>query len=161
MNSIKIFERPEEARTSYNFWDNNTYTPVYMERLGAVHFLWSIPSHEESYRTKERKHREEQLKANGGTWFKFYGGSINCGTPNCKRLDPVQWARWVSDRGYHYQPTCLDKNGCNLHKPDGATFFDFSGNLKEISSAFHYRIYDLEIVRQLNAIINGVIIITA
>jgi hypothetical protein len=53
---------------------------------------------------------------------------------------------WVKSKSYNFD--IADKN--SLLKPSkNGDFVDFAGNLKEISSAFHYRIYDQSLIEEI------------
>jgi hypothetical protein len=155
MNSITICSRPDEAHPAYSAFSKAIYTPVYMDRLGKTHFLWNVSSDEDPHEAREREKREIELRENGGAWFRFYGGAVKCGTPDIEWLGPVQWAVWVAGNGLHYRSSFLHENGLPLAKAENQTFFEFSGNLEEVSASFHYRIYDPQIAEKITDILLG------
>lgn len=82
----------------------------------------------------------EQLTNNNGAWFKLHG----------KELCPITLLKWVKSKRYNFD--MADSN--SLFKPSkNGDFVDFEGNLKEISSAFKYRIYDHKMIEKIKLLL--------
>jgi len=123
--------------------------PVYMIKDGLEYFVMNrnadIPDDGSLWAEQQNavfKMAKSMLFSNGGMCFKFYG-----------RYDSAYEMIRIMKI---YEFTFTNPEGVFKRCGDGysAAFVDFSGNFNEYSSAFHYRIYDEEMVRQLKAEIN-------
>ena len=97
----------------------------------------------------DTEHIKLKLIENKGAYFKFYGVFD----------DPYSLVQWVKDKKYSFE--CSGKNGrvfndaealfsdCRDNERYGKGFVDFGGNIREVSCAFQYRIYDIAIVEAL------------
>jgi len=114
------------------------YFPIYMVKDGKEHF---VTNREESPTcvtspiiSSDIKGFKKMLRANNGQYFRLFGHCEN----------PFDLIAEMKKRRHHFtEPKKVFSN------EDVYGYTDFSGNLKEVSAAFKYRIYDEEMVRQL------------
>lgn len=125
-----------------------TYAPNYMVKDGVEYFLVNrvVRCDDRGYANLHLDESRKGLEAtkqflvkNGGAYFKFYG----------IYADPFEMLKKIAERGHTFcDPEKLfdDCRGINGY---GAGFVDFHGNRNEVSAAFHYRIYDMEMLERL------------
>lgn len=124
----------------------NTYVPVYMIKDGHEYFVRNrvINSTDRSYAEYNCKKSamevdaaKEALIRNEGTYFCMYGSFGN----------PLDMLENMMSKGYSLR----EPESLFIHCDSG--FVDFHGNYNEVSGAFFYRIYDMELVSKIkNAI---------
>ena len=141
MPEIEIIEKEP-------WWDDSPFTgqhwmfPTYMVKDGAEHFMYNRSSTESTIDKNERESRKKQLLGNGGMFMRFNGYKDN----------PLAYLWSVVKRKHSFVPCgyrpAIDRSqeeiGC----------VDFHGNLKEVSAAFCYRIYDDELLTLVEATYN-------
>ena len=131
-----IEKAPYESNT---LWFKGKYYPNYMLKDGAEYFLWNRAEPSDRFDNEEYEERKKHLIENGGTYFKFYDHS--------KHNHPLDILKWVIDKGYTFEK-CTKAQ----YLSDGKCF-DFSGNLRQVSSAFFYRIYDKALADEIIALL--------
>ena len=121
--------------------------PVFMMKGGNEYFV--INRNRDTKEHYDTEHIKLKLTETKGTYFKFYGVFD----------DPYSLIQWVKDKGYSFESS--GKNGrvfsdaeslfsdCRDNERYGKGFIDFGGNIREVSCAFQYRIYDIAIVEAL------------
>ena len=122
--------------------------PVYMIKDGKEYFVLNRTLHKpEHYDTDGIK---ATLTDNNGAYFAFYGIYKN----------PFDLVSYVRDKKYSLEST--NENGRvfnnieslfhdNHNFGSSEYFIGFSGNIREVSCAFCYRIYDVDIADKLKA----------
>lgn len=125
------------------------YAPIYMVKASKEYFvrnrvldykdpLW----HDYELKKSEREVAEikEFLTRTDGKYFKF-NGSFE---------DPFEMLQDMKNHGHTFtHPDDLFIDRLNEH----GRYFDFHGNRKEVSAAFHYRIYDRKMAQKLQQLI--------
>lgn len=140
LNQISFIEK--EPHKSETIYFNGIYYPTFMVKNSEHYFLYnrSVPA---SYGDEELQNaRKQQLIDNGGAYFKFHDHS--------KHNSPIELLKWIKEKGFH-----LDKRYTAKILSDGKTF-DFHGNLREISCAFFYRIFDKDMAKEIQEIISTI-----
>lgn len=105
--------------------------PTYMVKDGKEFFMFNRISRQHNYEDNadESESHKKLLISTNGKYFKFRG---------CKD-DPLEMLKIAAKRKLHFiNPEDLwwhDRNN---------KYMDFNGEFVEISSSFHYRIYDVE-----------------
>lgn len=138
LEKIVYFEEGEGYYDRTPFIGNCWRFPVYMVKGGKRHFVINRCSNENSIERDKRNEIKNHLIKTKGKYAKFYG---LCDSPYsfldfiCKRKATFEKPIWST----------FDKN---------ETSTDFRGNLKEVSAAFHYRIYDNEMIEQIKTIVS-------
>lgn len=114
--------------------------PTYMVKDGVEYFMFNRRSDQTKYDAELNEARKKQLLDNDGKFFKFYGYMES----------PHEYLR-CAIKGRN----SFDKFG---HKEvewvDDGNFCDFHGNVREVSAAFHYRIYDKNMAVNIEKIVN-------
>ena len=128
-----------------------TLVPVFMVKGGKEYFVANLPiaggNYGAEYHREEMAGYKNQLYQTKGEWFKFYGHFDT----------PFELVEYVKENQYTFE--CGGKNG-RVFNDVNALFIDvpeeyygsctdFGGNLREVSAAFRYRIYDEAIVELL------------
>ena len=131
---IEIFEKEP-------FFDDSPYIgqcyrhPTYFRKDGEEYFMFSRPEPDHRPDKWWYEAAKKQLISTDGAYFKFHGFYD----------DPFEMLKAIAERKHHFvHPTdvyrsSIAKNG----------FVDFHGNLKEVSAAFHYRIYDANMIQKI------------
>lgn len=117
-----------------------TYVPNFMVKDGVEYFVVNrvvIGMNND----KELEAIKQFLIENEGMYFKFYGTDD----------DPFEMLKEMADRGHTFCDPEKLLDDCREIKDYGAGFVDFHGNRNEVSAAFHYRIYDTEMLNRLKA----------
>lgn len=125
------FTEKEPVRDFSLFTGDCLLCPNYMIKDGKEYFMFNRRVPSEFLEEETDEERKEQLKRNNGSFFKFHG------IHNC----PLQLIKFVRDKGY----TFTESKNKVFHKvkmKSSEEFYDFIGNLNEVSCFFHYRIYD-------------------
>lgn len=126
------------------YFDDSPFTgqcymyPTYMVKDGKEHFVFNRREPDAKYNLKENETRKAFLTANDGKYFKFNGFYD----------DPFEMLKEVARRKHHFtEPGSMYYGGI-----ERSGYLDFHGNRKEVSAAFHYRIYDAELARKIQAV---------
>lgn len=133
-----------------------TYAPVYMVKNGQEFFVVNRVVHDGEpgygkYHEKKSCDEVERIKvvllSNDGRYFKFNGFYD----------DPMEMLAEIEE----WKHTFVDPGDIFwiCHKADGteAGFIDFHGNRREVSDAFHYRIYDDVLVSQIKKTVEPIV----
>lgn len=122
------------------YYDDSPFTgqcfmyPTYMVKDGKEYFMFNRREPDDSWKREEMEQRKRQLIETGGAYFKFNGFYSN----------PAEMILEIASRRHHFtEPDDLYYG--QLEKG----VLDFHGNLKEVSAAFFYRIYDGELARKV------------
>lgn len=152
MSAISFIEKDEFELTPLPFnQKGDKAVPVFMVMDGKEYFIVNRttkkPGH---YDTDSIKLR---LEENDGRYFKFHGHFAN----------PFELIKWVAEKKYSFE--CSGKTGivyddvpalfgdCRDEPRYGEGFIDFRGNIRQVSAAFSYRIYDVSMVEALKGAI--------
>lgn len=148
-NNIKFIEK-EKYVADYGISSTGEYTPIYMIKNDKEYFVGNIVRKLDYYdgfdkydyenRIKQIEKIKETLLNNNGDYFKQY----------CRCDNPFDFINWIKENKYTFEI-----HGELFRK--GKTFTDFHGNLKQYSSAFNYRIYNDDIVNQLENLVKELI----
>lgn len=128
------------------FYDNSPFSgqchmyPTYMVKDGEEYFVFNRRDPDNSWALDENEQRKKHLLSTGGAYFKF-NGYYN---------DPLEMLARVIERKHHFtQPEsmyyCEDME---------RGYADFHGNRREVSAAFHYRIYDVALHEKIRRVVN-------
>jgi len=150
MNELKITFFEKEVFESMPLPTHETGSmliPVFMMKDGDEFFVINRNRDKESHYDTE--HIKMRLIENKGAYFKLYGVFD----------DPYSLVQWVKEKKYSFE--CSGKNGrvfndvkslfkdCGNNERYVKGFIDFGGNIREVSCAFQYRIYDIAMVDAL------------
>ena len=133
-NTIQIIEKEP-------YFHNSPFTggcwmyPTYMVKEGKEFFMFNRRVPDDSWKLKEDERRKEQLISTGGAYMTFNGFYPN----------PMDMLAEVAERKHHF--TTPDSMYWASIEERG--FLDFHGNRCEVSAAFHYRIYDVELAEKV------------
>ena len=145
MTHIELKQDSARAFEQYLAFEDGTekYEPVYFEYNGKKHFVINknVTSKYKEERSQERIDAfQKQLEASDGRFLCFYGNP-----------DIREFLKTVKTKGYTFEHfTKLAVHG----SPYGL-FYEFHGNLRECSYAFHYRIYDRRMFARLRKTLAG------
>ena len=120
--------------------DDNTLTgccnmyPNFMVKNGNEFFMFNRREPDYSWKDYEIQAHKQQLLDNDGAYFTF------CGYEN-----PFEMIREIAERKHHFANP-KDLYRCGIDKKGS---LDFHGNRKEVSAAFFYRIYDVDIAKKV------------
>lgn len=144
MKQIELVFDNGDAYTKYSAFDDcdKKYVPVVFIMNKKKNFVFNAVTEVYNDRGYYGKRRIEELKMeveefknqlckNDGKYICF----------NSKHKDIWQFLKWVKDSGYSFVNF---SSFCIWHG-----FYEFHGNLKEYSCAFHYRIYDRKLYNNL------------
>lgn len=127
-------------------WRNNErYTggcdmyPTFMVKDGAEFFMFNRRSDQTSYEAEADDARKKQLLDNGGRFFRFHG----------YKETPHEYLRVMIERRHSFDKFSHKE----VEWSDDGMYCDFSGNSREVSAAFHYRIYDKELATNIEKIV--------
>ena len=144
-NAITFIEEEKEKWYSNNYAFGGRYLyPNYMLKDGKRYFIFNRGSDARGYDIDEQEARKSQLLSTNGQYFKFNGAFAS----------PIEMLKWIVDNKYHFCSITAD----NVQYQDGTSedHFDFHGNLVEISAAFFYRIYDKELVKEIETLLEQI-----
>ncbi len=133
MNSALIFLKKESTIQPRGLWGTAKYTPVFMVKNGKEFFVRNIVDDKEL----ELEPFLDQLRLNNGSFYCEY-----CQWPNIS--NPIDFINTVISIGHVFLNASLGKYNTI---EDG--YIDFGGNLKDVSCAFSFRIYDQLIIDQV------------
>lgn len=127
-------------------WHNNelftggcAMYPTYMIKDGMEYFMFNRRADQASYENETDNDCKRQLIANGGLFFRRYGHVET----------PYEFLRGVIERQHSFERFSYKE----LEWFDDGNFCDFRGNLKEVSAAFMYRIYDKQLAMNIEKIV--------
>lgn len=115
-----------------------TMHPTYMAKDGKEYFVFNRRGSESWWKMQDDAIKAELL-ANDGKYFRFNG----------RWADPFEMLNVMEEKGWSFEECYKlfdDTRGIEAY---GEGSCDFSGNLNEVSAAFHYRIYDDEMIDAL------------
>lgn len=124
-----------------------TRVPIFMRKDGKDYFVanrlvsdsepggWGN-THVKVSEIEIRRYKEH-LQRTDGRYYKMYGTFD----------DPMELIEEIKKNGYTLW--CLGQPIEYSKRIDSARFVDFHGNTKEYSAAFHYRIYDQDLIDRL------------
>lgn len=138
MSKIQFIEK-EPWRNTDPFTGGCDMYPTYMVKDDAEFFMFNRRSDEPDYKNAENESHKQQLLNNGGRFFRFCG----------YKETPHEYLRAVIER----QHTFVKSYHPEVEWSKDGTICDFSGNLREVSAAFHYRIYDKELATNIETIV--------
>jgi len=137
-DNIQFIEK-EPWRSTEPFTGGCDMYPNYMIKDGVEYFMFNRRSDQGGYESEADKACKAQLLANGGMFFRRYGYVET----------PYEYLRNVIERHHSFE-TFSHKE---VEWFDDGKFCDFHGNLKEVSAAFMYRIYDKELAANIEKIV--------
>lgn len=140
LNSTNIqFVEKEPWPNSAPFIGGCDMYPTYMVKDGVEYFMFNRRSDESAYESDRDKSCKAQLLANGGKFFRFYGYVET----------PYEYLRNVIERHHSFE----NFSHKEVEWFDDGSFCDFHGNLKEVSAAFKFRIYDKQLAANIEKIV--------
>ena len=132
------------------YYDDSPYTgscyyyPTYMVKDEKEFFVFNRRDPDDEWKIKEDEKRKNQLIENEGKYFKFNGFYDN----------PLEMLKKIIERKHHFTtPKNMYYGNLDTHR-----YIDSHGNRNEVSAAFHYRIYDIElacIIQKVVKLINS------
>ncbi len=123
------------------YYDDSPYTgghymyPTYMVKDGKEYFMFNRREPQPKYEDDTDAERKQFLIATEGRYFKLNG----------YKDDPLEMQKIAAARHHHFV-TPENLWWCDFEK---CGFADFHGNFREVSAAFHYRIYDAELIEKI------------
>lgn len=139
---IEIFEKER-------YYDDSTFTgqcymyPTYMRKDGKEYFMFNRREPDDAWQLQANEDRKAFLIANGGKYFKFNGFYD----------DPFEMLEEIKERKHTFSEPENKIYACSFEENG---FIDFRGNRREVSAAFHYRIYDREMAEKIQEIVHGI-----
>lgn len=145
------FVMGETYVSTYGLTSNAEYTPIYAmlngkkcfvrnSVKGINHSTYGWNEYEKNKNERELKKVKESLIEHDGKYITFHSLYDN----------PFELLEWIKEKGY-----TLEVYPEFFRKSSNEDFTDFHGNSCEYSCAFHYRIYDEEMIKQLEEIVSG------
>lgn len=143
--AITFVEEEQEKWYSNNYVFGGRYMyPNYMVKNGKKYFIFNRGSDSRGYDIGEQESHKSQLIANDGKYFKFNGIFAS----------PIEMLKWIIDKKYRF--CSLTANIVHYENGTSNDHFDFHGNLKEVSAAFFYRIYDEQLIEEIKTLIKQI-----
>lgn len=115
------------------------YYPTYMIKDGKEYFVFNRREPDDKWRAEEREALKKQLIQTDGKYFRFHSFYEN----------PIEMVKEIIKRKHHFTTPKEMYYG----SVEESNFLDFQGNRKEVSAAFHYRIYDKKLAIQIQEIV--------
>lgn len=146
MNRTITFIEEEQEKwhsANYAFGDRDMY-PNYMIKDGKRFFMFNRGSNARSYDIDKQEARKAQLLSTDGKYFKFHGAFAS----------PIDMLKWIIDKKYRF--CSLTFNNVHYENSTSEDHFDFHGNLKEVSAAFFYRLYDSELIGEIKTMLKQI-----
>lgn len=128
------------------YFDDSAFTgqcfmyPTYMVKDGKEYFMFNRREPDDPWKLRENDERKAFLISNGGKYFKFHGFYD----------DPFEMLKEICERRHTFTDPEKENYFGSLEEHG---FIDFHGNRREVSAAFHYRIYDPEMAREIQEIV--------
>lgn len=135
---IQFIEK-EPWRNNDRFTGDCDMYPTFMVKDGEEYFMFNRRSIETSYEAEERETHKKQLLDNDGKFFRFYG----------YKESPQEYLRVMIERRHTFDKFSHKE----VEWSEDRMFCDFSGNSREVSAAFKYRIYDKELATSIEKIV--------
>ena len=150
MNDLKItfFEKEAFESTPLPTQERGSMLiPVFMMKGDDEYFV--VNRKRDKAEHYDTEHIKMKLLETKGVYFKFYGGFD----------DPYSLVQWATEKKYSF--VCSGKKGIVINNAEallsdcrniegyGKGFIDFGGNIRQVSCAFKYRIYDIAMVDAL------------
>jgi hypothetical protein len=123
----------KEQFESEIFGKKYIYTPYYfVDTDGKEKFVRNLSTEANTLERHRMASVLLSLRKNKYKYLTFY----------CPKKDIWDFIKWVKEKNYTFEihGTLFERN---------ENYVDFHGNLCEYSSAFHFRIYDMEIVKNV------------
>ncbi len=120
------------------YYDDSPFTgkcwrhPTYMAKDGKEHFMFNRTEPQPPYKAAEDEARKNFLISTNGRYMKFNG----------YKDDPLEMLKIAAERKHHF----TDPENIWWCDFEERGYTDFHGNFREVSAAFHYRIYDAELI---------------
>lgn len=140
----------KECWTDQDQFIGRTYAPVYMVKDGVEYFVVN-----------------RVVKSRDGSWARYDEKKSHNETEQYKEFLRQHEYRYFKFNGFYDDPfEMLEEIRARKHTfthPEdlflaGSRFIDFHGNRNEVSAAFHYRIYDTNMVEEIRRQINPIIV---
>lgn len=125
------------------WYDSSPYTgdcwmyPTFMLKNGKELFVFNRRDPQASYKNAELEAHKKFLLNTDGRFLKFNGYYNN----------PLEMLKQAAVRHYRFTEP-KDLWLCGFEK---TSYSDFHGNFREVSAAFHYRIYDADLIKAIFA----------
>ena len=134
---IKFIEK--EPFKSYNYFgcEDGLLYPNFMIKDGKEYFVLNRREPQPEYKDAEDQIIIDFLKRTNGTYTVFYGSF----------KIPTDFLKYVVEKKYSFE------DFSEFIDAEKSSFTDFHGNLKEVSSAFRYRLYDTKLIQDLKKIV--------
>ena len=144
----------KEKWTDKDPFIGRTYATIYMIKDGKEYFVVNrvVASQELAKEKQDEKSLDEEVRMyqafltrTEGRYFKFYGIYD----------DPMEMISEMKERRHTF--TDSDNIFLDLSGDKTMGFVDFKGNRREVSAAFHYRIYDMSMIEDIKEAIAPII----
>ena len=140
-NNIQFIEK--EPRFSDSPYSGKSWLyPTYMVKDGKEFFVFNRRDPDSSWNLDANEARKQHLLSTDGAYFRFHG-------PRDNPLDML--ADVVAEK--HHFTTPESMYYCSI---ESNGFLDFHGNRREVSAAFHYRIYDVALAEKVQAAVEKI-----
>lgn len=139
---IEIFEKER-------YYDDSPFTgqcymyPTFMRKDGKEVFMFNRREPDDSWKLRENEERKAFLIAHDGKYFKFNGFYD----------DPFEMLKEMAERRHTFTESEEKNYWCSFEENG---FIDFHGNRREVSAAFHYRIYDPEMAQKIKEAVHHI-----
>lgn len=140
-NAIQIIEKEPYYHDS-PFTGNCWMYPTYMVKDGKEYFMFNRRDPDDSWKLEENERRKQQLLSTGGAFMRFHGFYAH----------PIEMLAEVAKRKHHF----TDPEKMYYCDIEDHGFLDFHGNRREVSAAFHYRIYDVELATKVKKAVEAI-----
>ena len=138
---IKFIEK-ERYYDDSPFIGHCYYYPTYMIKDGKEYFVFNRREPDDKWKLEENEAHKNQLIKTDGKYFRFHSFYEN----------PVEMLKEIIERKHHFTTPNKMYYGCI----EGNGYLDFQGNRKEVSAAFHYRIYDEKLAMKIQEIVKKI-----
>lgn len=138
MANIRFVEK-EPWKNTDRFTGGCIMYPIHMVKDDVEHFMFNRRSDQKNYEAEKDDVCKKQLLNNGGRFFRRYG----------YKETPYEFLRAVIERRHTFEKFSHKE----VEWYEDGRFWDFHGNLKEVSAAFMYRIYDKELASNIEKIV--------
>lgn len=134
-----IEKEPYESYDRFNHRDSLLY-PNYMVKDGKEHFMFNRRVPDDKWARRGEEGRKQLLTENGGKYFVFHSAFT----------DPFEMLLDIAQRRHHFS----DPDSLYIGSLEKTGHFDFLGNRKELSAAYHYRIYNADMVAEIKEVVD-------
>lgn len=144
-----IFEEGDKFMMNIYTDVSEEFVPIYAIINGEKRFLFNKRARYTNHiDLEDQERRKKMLVLTGGKYFKFYGFWD----------DPKEFLEYMIKKKFHFSVGLKTEN--IFYEQDTAKksllYYDFQGNLEEVSAAFHYRIYDTDFAQEIREAINKI-----